>query len=108
MSHEEHPHIGLPIYFGVFVTLMALTALTVWVAFQDFGAMNNVIALGIAVVKSTLVVLFFMHVLHSTPLTKVIILSSLFFFLILVAFVFADVWTRSILELSNRPAIIGG
>lgn len=105
---SDKPHIGLPTYFGVFVALMVLTTLTVWVAFQDFGALNNVIALGIAVIKSTLVVLYFMHVIHSTPLTKIVLISSVFFFLILVAFVFADVWTRGMLNIVGRPPVIGG
>ena len=105
---SSKPHIGLPTYFAVFVALLVFTGLTVWVAFQDFGAFNNVIALGIAVVKSTLVVLFFMHVLHSTPLTKLVLLTSVFFFLILVAFVYADVWTRGMLDIPGRPPMIGG
>lgn len=105
---SSKPHIGLPTYFAVFAALLVLTALTVWVAFQNFGAYNNVIALGIAVVKSTLVVLFFMHVLHSTPLTKMVLITSVFFFLILVAFVYADVWTRGMLNIPGRPPLIGG
>ena len=104
---EKHS-VGLPTYFGVFAALMVFTALTVWVAFQDFGAYNNLIALGIAVIKATLVVLFFMHVIHSTPLTKIILVTSLFFFLLLVAFVYADVWTRELLDLPGRPPIMGG
>jgi cytochrome c oxidase subunit 4 len=107
MAHAK-PHIGLPTYFGVFTALLVLTAITVWVAFQDFGALNNVIALGIAVIKSTLVVLFFMHLVHSTPLTKIVLVISVFFFLILVAFVYADVWTRALLDLPDRPPMIGG
>ena len=107
MSSENH-QIGLTTYFGVFAALMVLTALTVWVAFQDFGALNNVIAIGIAVIKSTLVVLFFMHVIHSTPLTKITLVSSVLFFLILIAFVFGDVWTRGMLNIADRPPMIGG
>ena len=105
---EDKPHIGLATYFGVFGALMVLTAVTVWVAFQDFGAYNNLIAIGIAVIKSTLVVLFFMHVIHSTPLTKIILVTSVFFFLILVAFVYADVWMRGMLDIPGRPPMIGG
>lgn len=101
-------HIGLPTYFAVFAALLFFTGLTVWVAFQDFGVFNNVIALGIAVIKSTLVVLFFMHVIHSTPLTKIVLVTAVFFFLILVAFVYADVWTRGMLTIPGRPPMIGG
>jgi len=104
---QTHDHsISVATYLAVFGALLVLTALTVWVAFQDFGWLNNIIALGIAVVKSTLVVLFFMHVLHSTPLTKIVLVTSVFFFLILVAFVYADVWTRALLDLPERPPLI--
>lgn len=104
---EPHAHsISVATYLGVFAALLVLTALTVWVAFQDFAWLNNIIALGIAVIKSTLVVLFFMHVLHSTPLTKIVLITSVFFFLLLVAFVYADVWTRALLNLPERPPII--
>ena len=36
---------------------MVGTAITVWAAFQNFGKFNIVIALGIASIKATLVVL---------------------------------------------------
>ncbi len=112
MSHaseasSEHHSIGLPTYFAVFGALLVLTFVTVWVAFQDYGYLNNVIALGIATVKATLVVLFFMHVLHSSPLTKIVLLVAVLFFLLLVAFVYADVLTRAMLEIPGRPPMIG-
>lgn len=112
MSHasdasSEHHSIGLPTYFAVFGALMVLTFVTVWVAFQDYGYLNNVIALGIATIKATLVVLFFMHVLHSSPLTKIVLLVAVMFFLLLVAFVYADVLTRTMLEIPGRPPMIG-
>lgn len=106
MSDNEH-HIGLPQYFSVFGALMVLTALTIWVAFQDFGWLNNVIAVGIAVIKATLVILWFMHVRYSSRLTKSVLLVSIFFFLVLVAFVFADTLTRGMLEIADRPPVIG-
>lgn len=106
MSDEKHS-IGLPTYFAVFAALMVLTVITVWVAFQDYGYLNNVIALGIATVKATLVVLFFMHVIHSSPLTKSVMIISVVFFLILVAFVYADVLTRTMLDIPGRPPMIG-
>lgn len=105
---DNQTHIGLPQYFAVFGALMALTALTVWVAFQDFGWLNNVLALGIAVIKGTLVVLFFMHVIHSSRLTKSLIIVAIFFFLVLVAFVLSDTLTRGMLAIFDRPPVIGG
>ena len=82
-------------YFLVFLALMVLTALTVWVAFFDLGPWSNVVALGIAVTKATLVVLFFMHVAHSTRLTKLVVAGGFFWLLILFVFTLNDYLTRT-------------
>ena len=51
-------HIVSPkIYIVIFLCLMLGTGLTVWAAFQNFGMFNIVIALVIASIKATLVVL---------------------------------------------------
>jgi cytochrome c oxidase subunit 4 len=81
-------------YVVIFLALMAGTALTVWAAFQDLGALNNVVMLTIAVVKATLVVMYFMHVRHSSRLTTMTILAGLFFLLILFSLTLADYATR--------------
>jgi cytochrome c oxidase subunit 4 len=81
-------------YFAIFAALMVLTALTVWVAFQDFGAMNVPIAFAIATVKATIVILFFMHVIHSPKLTGVILIGSIVFLGILFVLTFSDYLTR--------------
>ena len=62
MSNHVVP---LRVYFSVFGALMVLTAITVAVAFFDLGVLNNVVALGIAGLKATLVILYFMHVRYS-------------------------------------------
>jgi cytochrome c oxidase subunit 4 len=90
--------IGVRTYFLVFTALLFLTASTVWVAFRDLGAYNNVVALGIAVVKATLVVLFFMHLKVSSTVNKLAVASTLFFFLLLIGLVFADFLTRNALH----------
>ncbi len=83
------------VYITIFVTLMVGTAITVVAAFQDFpGPMNVIIAMTIAVVKATLVVLYFMHVRYSARLIWVIVASALFWMGILFALTFSDFWTR--------------
>jgi len=83
------------VYAGVFLALMAGTALTVFAAFHDFPwQFNTVIALTIAVIKATLVVLYFMHVRYSSRLIWVIVASALFWLAILFALTFSDYWTR--------------
>ena len=89
--------VSLNVYLAVFAALIALTAITVAVAFVDLGLLNNVVALGIAVIKATLVVLYFMHVRGSSTLTKVAIVGGIAFFVILVVFTLSDTITRGLL-----------
>jgi cytochrome c oxidase subunit 4 len=89
-------------YFLVFLALMAGTAVTVWVAFFDLGALNNVAALAIAVVKASLVVLFFMHVAHSTRLTKLVVVGGFFWLLLLFLFTLADYMNRGWLGVPGK------
>ena len=84
-------------YRIVLVTLLLLTAVTVAVAFRNLGALNNIVALGIATIKATLVLLYFMHVRGSSTLTKVAIASGIAFFFIMVVFTLSDTVTRSLL-----------
>jgi cytochrome c oxidase subunit 4 len=67
MAHHDPNH-SLRIYFTVFGALLVGTFLTVFVAKIDLGVMNDVVALGIAVTKALLVILFFMHVRGSSRL----------------------------------------
>src|SRR5262245_24592502 len=82
-------------YFVVFGLLMALTALTVWTSSIDLGSMNTPLALAIAVIKATLVILYFMHAIHSSPLTWVVIIGSVFFVSILLCLTLIDYLTRT-------------
>lgn len=102
-DHTESVHVEkLSVYLGIFGSLLAMTALTVWVAFQDFGPLNNLLAVGIAVFKASLVVLFFMHLRHSTRLTKLVIVSSVVWLLILFAFALSDYLTRLMLPYPGK------
>jgi cytochrome c oxidase subunit 4 len=88
-------HIVSPkIYLAIFLSLMVGTGLTVWAAFQNFGAFNIVIALGIASVKATLVVLYFMHARYSPKRTQLVIVCSVFWLAIMLALTLADYSTR--------------
>jgi cytochrome c oxidase subunit 4 len=83
------------VYLMIFAALMVGTALTIWAGLQDFpGPLNVIIALTIAVIKATLVVLYFMHVRYSSRLIWVIFASALFWMGILFALTFSDYWTR--------------
>ncbi len=94
-EHSSHYIVPKSTYYLIFLALMAGTGLTWWVATIDLGAMNNVIMLTIAVVKATLVVLFFMHVKYGSQLTWAVIASAIFWLLILLALTMNDYLTRS-------------
>jgi cytochrome c oxidase subunit 4 len=89
-------HIVSPkVYFAIFASLMLGTGITVWAAFQNFGKFNIVIALGIATVKATLVVLYFMHARYSPKRTQLVIICSVFWLAIMLALTLTDYDTRS-------------
>ena len=93
--------VSLRVYVTIFLVLMVGTALTLWAGFQDFpGQLNVIIALTIAVIKATLVVLYFMHVRYSPRLVWLIFGSAIFWLGILFALTFSDYWTRGWLSIN--------
>ena len=90
-------HIVQPrVYIAIFLALMVGTGLTVLAAFTDFpGPLNAIVALTIAVVKATLVILYFMHVRYSPRLIWLVIGSALFWLAIMFALTISDYWTRT-------------
>jgi cytochrome c oxidase subunit 4 len=85
----------LPTYFAVFFALLGGTALTVYASGLDLGRFNAPVALTIASIKATLVALFFMHIKGaSEKLTKLVVISALFFLLLLLGLTMTDYATR--------------
>ena len=83
-------------YYTIFGMLMVLTALTVYAAFHHLGIFNFPVAIGIAITKGTLVVLFFMHAKYSSRLTKLFVGMSFFFLIILFALTMTDYLSRGL------------
>ena len=95
-EHEEYQEHVVPytVYLAVFGALMVLTAMTVAVAFYDLGNLNVAVALTVAVIKATLVVLFFMHVKYASIITKLVVISSLVWLGFLFFITLSDYLTR--------------
>ena len=89
-------------YVVIFAALLLLTVTTVLAAFADLGPLNDVVALSIAVTKMVLVVLFFMHAKFSTRLTKLVVVSSFAWLVILIAFTLSDYLTRGWLGVAGK------
>lgn len=85
-------------YFLTFGFLMVMTVATVVVAKFNLGPLNDVVALTIAVLKGTAVVLFFMHVRHSSRLTKLTVVSGFLWLAIMIFVTMSDYWTRGWLD----------
>lgn len=101
----EAPHVHVMrvrTYVFVFLALLAFTALTVAASYVDLGWANNAVAIGIALAKATLVVLFFMHVKENTRLVPAVIFSGLFMLAILLGNLLADYGTRGWLGVEGR------
>jgi cytochrome c oxidase subunit IV len=81
-------------YYAIFAALMVLTAITVAVAFVNLGSFNFPVALGIAITKATLVILFFMHARYSSKLTKLFVGTAFFFLAILLTLTMTDYLSR--------------
>jgi cytochrome c oxidase subunit 4 len=82
------------LYFAVFAALLLLTYLTVAVSKVDMGSFNTIVALTIAVAKALLVVLFFMHIRHSTRLTKLVVVGGFLWLALLIGLTLTDFQTR--------------
>jgi cytochrome c oxidase subunit 4 len=91
------------VYFVIFGALIFMTIVTYLAAQYDFGneTVNTVVALTIAVIKATLVILYFMHVRYSPRLTWVVVTSGFFWLAIMITLTLSDYLTR-------QPASVPG
>ena len=104
---KPHDH-GTKRYFIVWAILIACTILTVKTGYMDLGSYNLPLALCIATLKATLVVLFFMHMTEAAGANRLVFSVSLLFLLVMLFGVFGDLWTRSAMTLpSAAPSMLG-
>lgn len=99
MDQEEKPaqdaHImGYGKLFAIITVLLVLTGTTVAVSYVNLGFYNVPIALLIATTKSSLVLLFFMHLKYEGRAITVSFLSTIAFLCIMISFTFWDVAFR--------------
>lgn len=92
MGHHVMPFVT---NLKVFISLVVLTILTVYTAkYVDLGEFNLALAMVIASVKVTLVLLWFMHLKGDSTTYKVLILTSFGFLLLMFGISFADLFYR--------------
>jgi cytochrome c oxidase subunit IV len=94
-THHEHHIVSPKVYGVIFGLLLIFTASTVGASYLELGTFNAVVALGIAVIKAVLVVLFFMHVKYSSKLTKLTVAAGFFTFIVLITMTLTDYISRA-------------
>ncbi len=94
--HDDHGHglahvASLKVLLGTGGSLLVLTIITVLATKVDFGASANLaLAMFIAVIKATLVVLFFMHLKYDKVFHSVIFVGALLAAALFVGYVLMD------------------
>src|SRR5665213_4036748 len=89
-----HPVVPVKTYVFVFLALITLTITTVAVSKIELGEYNFVVAMTIAVIKGTLVAMFFMYVRRASSMTKLFAGAGLFWLAILLVFLLSDYLSR--------------
>lgn len=113
-THTEHSHgahgahdahdvhvVPVKVLVAVAAALLVLTVVTVAVTYVDLGPWNLWVALAVAVVKGSLVVMYFMHLRYDNPFNAFLFACSLGFVALLLALALID---RDVYE----PALIPG
>ncbi len=92
---EVHEHISpVSSYMKVFGALLVLTALTYAVSYMNLGAASLAVAMFVAVIKATLVCMYFMHLKYDERYHVFVFLSTILFVGIFFTFTLFDLSSR--------------
>ena len=95
MAEHEEQHIQPYTHLlAVLVALLALTALTIWASRIELGRLNIWLTLLIASIKSSIVLLFFMHLKYEGRFIRTTFIVTVFTLAILIGFLFWDISFR--------------
>jgi len=110
-QEKEHAHEHGPgRYVVIWLLLLGFTITTVVTGRMDLGGANLPLALIIATIKATLVVLFFMHLWDSEGINRLVFGVSILFVIVLLLGVFGDLLTRlpDALPTGRHPSVMEG
>ena len=98
-GYESAAHVvSFRVLLAVFITLLVLTYVTVAVRYINLGGLNIWIALGIATIKGSLVVLYFMHLRYDSPFNSIILVTAFVFMFLFLGITILD-------SIQYQPAI---
>lgn len=95
-AHGEGEHHGfahpMPVWqlIAVFLALIVLTFLTVFQSTLELGNTELLVSLIIATIKASLVIMFFMHMIHDKPLNGILFIGSFIFVALFLGFTLMD------------------
>jgi cytochrome c oxidase subunit 4 len=103
VDHSHHAHVcSFQAFFGIYVTLLFLTFVTVAIAEPvsglALGSASMLVAMAVAAVKASLVMTVFMHLRWDTAMNNLAFLGSLIFLSLLFLFTLADHSTRQVAD----------
>jgi cytochrome c oxidase subunit 4 len=92
-GHQTHvlSYSKLALVLGI---LIGLTSITVIVSRIDLGVLNIWIAIMIAAIKSSFVLLFFMHLKYESKLVRISVVGTIGCLAMLIGFIFWDISFR--------------
>lgn len=107
---EAHVHGGPKVYGAVLSGLLILTVITVGASYINWGEglANVMIAMLIASLKASLVVLFFMHLRWDKPITAIFFCGTLFFLGLFLIGCYSDYISRPPTEPTNLKVTAPG
>ena len=88
-GHEVHA-VSPRILLGVYFMLLVLTVITYAVSRVNLGNANIWVALGVAVIKSSLVALYFMHLRWDSPFNAIALIAAFFFVALFIGLALLD------------------
>lgn len=105
MAHDGPHIVPKSVLLKVFGGLIILTILTVAAAYVPFGPLAVPIAIGIAVTKASLVVLYFMHLKYDNPVNALTFTIGTIFVVVFIAITLLDTAFRGDLGNVNPETI---
>lgn len=82
--------VPMKVLIAVWAALLVLTILTVAAIKVDLGSLNLWIAMAIATLKASLVVLYFMHMRYDRPFNAIVFVTALLFVMLFVSIAMLD------------------
>jgi len=99
-AHTHHV-VEPPVYIAVYVALLVLLVITYLVSRVELGPFNIVVAMIVAVMKTLLIVTFFMHLRWSSMMVRFFAGAALFWLAIMFVLTMNDYFSRLWFKLPN-------